>query len=259
MLRFERHAKILQLVRERDFVENDELSEIFGVTTATIRRDAKILKEQGLVSVDHGGISVIDYLKAYVEPAHETKIYLNIEKKKAIADTACKLINEGETVILDSGTTNLQIAKRLKNRQFKHITIVTADLKIANELCVEDNVKLIMLGGTVRKLNYSTYGPFAEQTLKQIKADKFFLGIDSICLGYGITNIIQEEVPLKQLSISLSDEVIAVADSSKFETHVTYKICTIDEIDYLITDSDLDMKIISEIEKKGVKLISVNS
>jgi len=240
MLRAERQAKILQIVRERGFVENDELATLFNVTPTTIRRDLKDLNKQNLIHIDHGGLSVPDYLGEYVEPEYETKMYVNIDRKKAIAKAAAAYVKDGDTIILDSGTTNFQIAKALKNKTVKHLTVVTCDIKAASELCCEEHIDVIVLGGLLRTSYYSTYGPFAEYVLKQMKADKLFLGIDAANMEDGITNVVLEEVPIKQQAMQISKEIFVVADSSKFGVDAPYKVCTWDYINHVITDRAID-------------------
>src|SRR3990172_5212933 len=122
MIKIERQAKILQTIRERGFVENEELARSFAVTSATIRRDLKSLSEQGLVRIDHGGASVTGLIDSFVEPLYETKVYLNYEAKRAIGLAAAAMVQEDEVIILDSGTTNAQIAHSLRTLRPKHLT-----------------------------------------------------------------------------------------------------------------------------------------
>lgn len=236
MLRVERQAKILQIVRERGFVENEELASAFGVTSATVRRDLKSLSKQGLVRLEHGGSSVTGLIDNYVEPLYETKVYLNLEAKLAIGQAAAALVQEEDVIILDSGTTNAQIARSLRTLRPKHLTVVTCDLMVANELCPDPSIDVILLGGILRRSFYSTYGPYAEAVLKNLKAHKFFLGIDAASQEFGITNIVLEEVPIKQLSIQNSDQVIMVADASKLGKEALHRVCDWDSIDMVITD-----------------------
>ena len=259
MLRAERQAKILQIVRERGFVENDELAKIFGVTPTTIRRDLKELNKQNLIHIDHGGLSVVDYLGEFVEPEYETKMYVHLEKKKAIAKEAIEYIEEGDTLILDSGTTNLQIAKALKTKKHKKITVVTCDIKAASELCCEEAIEVIVLGGILRTSYYSTYGPYAEYILKQIKADKLFLGIDAANIDFGVTNLVLEEVPIKQQAINICKKVFMVADSAKFGIDASYKVCSWNSIDCVITDDEISNEYKSFFEKNNIHFDLVNS
>ena len=122
MIRIERHAKILQIVKERGFIENDELAEIFKVSIVTIRRDLKALSSQNLVKLEHGGVAAADYIDGIIEPLYETKAYIHSDRKQAIGIAAAELIKEGDTVILDSGTTTACIARNLKNSKLSNFT-----------------------------------------------------------------------------------------------------------------------------------------
>jgi DeoR family fructose operon transcriptional repressor len=237
MLRIERQAKILQVIRERQFIENSELTRLFDVTQATIRRDIKTLSEQGLVQMDHGGVSAESLSRVDHEPLYETKVFVNHIAKLAIGATGAALVHDGDTIILDSGTTNAVIARALIDARLKNLTVITCDIMIAKDLCPQPDVNVIVLGGLLRKSYYSTNGSYTEYILKSIHANKYFLGIDCADTEHGITNIVLEEVPIKQLQIQISDEVILVADSTKFNKIATHRVCTWSSISKVITDS----------------------
>ncbi len=236
MLRAERQAKILQMIRERGYIQNDELASLLDVTQATIRRDLKSLNEQRLIRQDHGGAYSIDALDGSVEPLYETKVYVNREAKRLIGAAAAALIGDDDTVMLDSGTTNAEIAQSLLGTSLHNLTVVTCDLIVAKLLCPEPNINVLLLGGMLRKSFYSAYGPYTESVLRNIHANKFFLGIDAASISHGVSNIVLEEVPVKQLMIQNSDQVIMVADGSKFGKNAPYKICSWDAVDQIITD-----------------------
>jgi DeoR/GlpR family transcriptional regulator of sugar metabolism len=258
MLRAERQANILQLIRERGFVKNETLASIFKVTQATIRRDLKALKEQSLIRLDHGGSYDVDFLASGSEPVYETKVYVNKERKRLIAQKAVDLIKDNETIILDSGTTNAQIAHNLRNQHFENVTVVTCDIVVANTLGSVKNINVLVLGGILRKSYYSLYGPYTEMALKNIRANKLFLGIDAASMDVGVSNIVLEEVPVKQLMIQNSDQVVMVADSSKFGVNAPYKVCPWEDIDYVITDDCIEKNYIEFFTNQGISPILVN-
>jgi DeoR/GlpR family transcriptional regulator of sugar metabolism len=254
MLRVERQAKILQIIRERNFVENDELAQLFDVTQATIRRDLKELSQQNLIRLDHGGSFSNDLLDTSVEPLYETKVFVNHEQKQAIGRAAADLVRDGDAIILDSGTTNACIAHHLRHFHYKKLTVITCDLMVAKELCPEPNIDVVMLGGVLRKSFYSAYGPYTEYFLKNLKANKAFLGIDAANKENGIFNFVLEEVPIKQLMIENSDEVIMVSDSSKFGKNALYKVCSWDVIDQVITDECISQEYIDFYKQNDIKV-----
>jgi DeoR/GlpR family transcriptional regulator of sugar metabolism len=239
MLRAERQAKILQTIRERGVVENEELSKIFDVSLATIRRDLKTLSDQRLIKLDHGGSTITDYLDSMGEPLYETKVYINEDCKAAIGAAAAQMIQNGDTIILDSGTTNAQIARHLRQRKLRQIEVITCDLMVAKELGDDPNISVLVLGGLMRKSYYTTYGPYTEQVLRNIQANKTFLGVDAVSKERGVSNIVLEEVPVKELSIRASEQVIMVADSTKFGKSATYRVCGWDAINIVITDDGI--------------------
>jgi DeoR/GlpR family transcriptional regulator of sugar metabolism len=258
MLRVARQAKILQIINERGFVENEELARLYNVTQTTIRRDLLALAEQKLIKLDHGGSFSMDLLDTTVEPHYETKVFVNNEKKRAIGMAAANLVRDDDSIFLDSGTTNAQIAHSLKHAQLKNVTVITCDLMVAKELCSEPNFTVLMLGGVLRKSYYSAYGPFTEYIIKNLTARKFFLGIDAADKDNGIFNYVLDEVPIKQLMIEKSDEVIMVSDSSKLGKKALYKVASWETIDRVITDQCVGQEFLDSFIQKNVKVTVVS-
>lgn len=236
MLRIERQAKILQMIREREFVENSDLARHFDVTLATIRRDLRTLSEQNLIRQEHGGSSLVNPLDDPVEPSYATKVFVNHDAKLAIGIAAAGMVSDGDSIVLDSGTTNSMIAQSLRGTSLKNLTIITCDILVAKELCFEQNINVIVLGGQLRKSYFSTYGLYTEMVLRNLRANKYFLGIDAANPD-GITNIVLEEVPIKKLMMEISSSVILVADSSKFGKMAPHRLCEWDSISQIITDT----------------------
>jgi DeoR family transcriptional regulator, fructose operon transcriptional repressor len=259
MLRVERQAKILQLIHERGFVQNEELAQVFEVTQATIRRDLKSLNQQNLIRLDHGGSYDIGLMESPGEPLYETKAYVNLERKRLIGKMAAEMVRDQETIILDSGTTNAQIAKSLRKTQLKDVTVVTPDLMVAKELCPEEQFHVVVLGGLLRRYYYSLYGPFTLAILKNIQANKVFLGIDAASLDTGISNLVLDEVPVKQLMIANSQQVIVVSDGSKFDRFAPYHVCMFDAVDHVISDDCLNVRYEEFFLSQGIGLDLVHA
>jgi DeoR family transcriptional regulator, aga operon transcriptional repressor len=239
MLKIERQAKILQMIREREYVENSELARYFDVTLATIRRDIKSLSEQGLIRQDHGGSTLSNPLEDTVEPSYATKVFVNHEAKLVIGRAAAAMVCDGDSVVLDSGTTNAAIAQCLRGTGLKNLTIITPDILVAKELCFEANINVVLLGGQLRKNYYSTYGTYTEMVLRNLRANKYFLGIDAANKD-GVTNIVLEEIPIKKLMIEISHQTIMVADSSKFDKMAPHRLCSWVSISKVVTDTSID-------------------
>lgn len=240
MLQAERQSKILKIIRERGFATNKELQEIFKVTPITIRRDIKELSKQNLIKQVHGGAAdITESGMMTTEPLYKTKLYLNVEKKQAIGKAAAEFIDSGDTVMLDTGTTTMQIALRIKKKRLENLTVLTNDIKISNELCEVEHIKVFVLGGELRKSLYSLSGTFTVNFLKDLKADKLFLAADAISKNNGISNANMEDVPVKQAMIENSAYVILVADSTKFGKDAFCRVCGWDKINRIITDDGL--------------------
>ena len=254
MIRIERHAKILQLIKERGFIENDKLADIFNVSIVTIRRDLKVLGRQNLVKLEHGGVAAADYIDGIVEPLYETKAYINSDQKYAIGMAAAKLIAEGDTVILDSGTTTACIARHLKNSKFNNVTVITNDLIIGKELCPHPGISVVVVGGILRRSYYTAYGHFTEQFLKNLKAHKAFLGLDAASITRGISALQLEEITVKHSMMEISDEVILTADASKFGIDATYKICDWNVIDRVVTDNSIGQDFVEFFHSKNINV-----
>ncbi len=258
MFKAERHAKILQEVRERGFIENSELAATYRVSSITIRRDLRTLCSQKLIKLEQGGAARVDYLVSATEPLYETKAYMNADRKAAIGAAAAELVTDGDTIILDSGTTTLRVAQALKGVSFRHLRIFTSDIMIAKELCPIAAFDVIVLGGLMRTSYYNVYGTIAETALKMLKADKMFLGIDAATAKRGISNLQLEEIGVKLKMMEISDEVIAVADSSKFGIEAPYQLCSWSAVSAVVTDDEIDKKFLDLFDSLSIRAYKVS-
>lgn len=232
MLQLERQKRILEYINAKKSVRNKDLSKIFKISMVTIRADISDLDLHGLIVKVHGGaLSVQDRLN--LEIPYQSKNKQHSEEKKIIGALAAGMIEENDVIILDSGTTTLEIAKRVKH---KNVTIITNDIIIGMTLVSNSKVTLVMTGGEVVPFVYTLYGSEAVSFLHRIKANKLFLGCDAFHCESGISNRTLQEVAVKQAMIAASSKVIAVADSSKLGHEVFAHTCSIDRIDILITD-----------------------
>ena len=255
MLRAERQAKILQMVRDKSFIESDELIRLFETSHVTIRRDLVNLADQGLIRLEHGGATSINYPEGIPEPLYETKLYFRADEKSAIAKHALALIKDGDILFLDSGTTNFRLAAALKGTKLGKLTIITTDLMVAKELSGQPKIETILLGGILRTSFYNVYGPYTEMVLGNLKANKFFLGFDGASIKRGPSNTVLEEVPIKQKMIIGSDETIALADSTKFGVDAPYSICGWDRVNRVITDNSVNQQYRDYFKEHGIDLM----
>jgi len=239
MLKGARQAKILQLVREEGQVSNEGLGRLFGVSGATIRRDLRELANRGLLEAEYGGAVDVNWSSGADEPLYQAKMQLNFDAKRRIGMEALAHVRDGDTIMLDSGSTTFQVAVGLKHSRIQNLTVVTSDIKIAGELgdTENSNLTLVVTGGIARTSRYTLYGPFAEATLRNLHAHTAFLGADGAVVERGILNANLDEVPTKQLLIEQSDRVIVLADSSKFGKNFPFRVCGWDKVDTVITES----------------------
>ncbi len=248
----ERRADILQMLNQKERVMISEFCEKYGLSEVTIRKDLEILKNRNLLLRIRGGAiripSMVDDLN---DPKVGHKKLFHFKQKKAIGRYAATLINENETIILDSGTTTMQIAKNL--HEFQSLTIVTNSIDIALEVSKYNRFNVILLGGHLRSVSLSTVGPLAESVLKVCYCDKLFLGVDSFSLEKGISTPNFEEANINQTMISMAKECIAVFDSSKFNKRSFAFIANLQDIDAIVTDDDVPMEELNELKKNHIK------
>ena len=255
LLAEERRRKILMLLETEGRVTVNDLVRRFDVSTVTMRADLDILAENGALVRSHGGAvrrldPVQDYSVAFKETMHHAE-------KVRIGQAAAGLLKPNQTIILDSGTTTLQVARHIKQQKLKGLTVVTNALNIANELVDAPNVSLIMLGGILRQVSNSFVGPQAERMLAALHADHLFLGVDGLDLEVGPTTPDILEAELNSLMIAVSTEVTIVADSSKIGRRSLSTIGSLSAIHRLITDDRIAPEAAQAIQARGLELIVV--
>jgi DeoR family transcriptional regulator of aga operon len=244
---------ILELLAERGKVGVSELSRLFNTSGVTIRNDLNDLHRQGLLLRAHGGAVKMEPVS--VDPSLQFKAEQHAAEKRRIGAAAAELINDGESIILDSGTTTQQIARHIIGK--KDLKIITNGLNVVLELLGSKDIQLILLGGMVRQNSYSAVGHFAEEMLGHLSADKLFLAVDAFDLDFGLSTPNLEESKVNQVMVRIAREVILVADSSKFGKRSLSRIVPLSKIDKIITDHGLPEKTQDELRARGIELIVV--
>jgi DeoR family transcriptional regulator of aga operon len=248
----ERRKSILNQINETGQVLVQELSRQFEVSEVTIRNDLKQLEKKDMLIRARGGAMRIDR-GVGMDYRLSQKDKLHIKEKARIGKKAGQLINEGDTIILDSGTTTMEIAKNID--QINDITIICNALNIVSHLLQLKNVNLIIPGGYLRKNSLSLVGPLAEKNLQNLYVDKVFIGVDGFDTRHGIYTPNIEEAHFGEIMIKISKEVIVVCDSSKFLRRSLAFICGIDKIHYVITDDGIPEEDKKRLEDTGIKVI----
>ncbi|WP_298713495.1 MULTISPECIES: DeoR/GlpR family DNA-binding transcription regulator [Chitinophaga] len=247
----ERHQLILQELQEKGKVDIQELSEMLQVSGVTIRKDLKLLEEKKLLFRTKGGGSTQNPY-AIERPINE-KEFIRMEEKKKIARAAMELIGHNDSIIIGSGTTVFELARIL--HPSKHITVITPALKVALELCNRPNVDVLQIGGLIHQSSSAAAGSFAERLLDDISCGVLFVGVDGIDpeFGLSITNLAEASLNMKM--IGLAQTVVVMADSSKFDRRGIGRICSLEQVDYILTDNQVDSATVQMLQDRGVKVI----
>ena len=230
----ERKTAILNLLSRNQRLTVTDAALELNVSESTIRRDLQDLEEQGLLKRTHGGAVPIEL--ASFEPSVQEKSLLFLKEKSDIASLALKFIGPGDTIILDAGTTTLEIARQLPDIP---LTAVTNSLEISLELAKRKKVSPVVIGGELRSTTGALVGAFSDLILSRLNADKLFLGANGVHLTRGITTANSLEAATKQAMIRAAREVYLVVDHSKLEQVHMVQVCDINEVDYLLSDRTL--------------------
>ena len=247
----ERRHRILDLLREQGRVTVEALAGRFETSAVTIRSDLAALESAGALERTHGGalLSRDDHDRPLA-----LKRTLHHAEKVRIAKAAMALIRDGETLILDSGTTTAEIAKQIRKLEGCSLNVITNALNIATLLADVPFVRLIMPGGILRPESNSLSGHMAEAALADLQADRLFLGADGLDPERGVMTPHLPEAQLNAKMIAISRQVIAVADSSKLMRRNISLIARVDQLHMLITDSGAHPDVVAELERRGVEV-----
>lgn len=236
MLSEERYEKIRNMIKEKGFVKVTELTEAFGVSIETVRRDLFFLESKGLLKRIHGGAAGPEKTHEFQDLSH--RVHLQSEEKKKLAGIAVSLIKENDIIAIDSGSTAIEFAEALKEK-LHALTVVTSSVSVFNILRENPDYQLIVIGGQYHKSEDAFYGPLAENQLRNLSVCKSFIFPSGVSLKYGITDYLVEFVPLQKAYLEIAEQSIIMADSSKFETSAFIKICDLDANYIYITDDKL--------------------
>ncbi len=226
----ERQRRILSLLGAEGGLRTYELAKRLGVSEATVRRDLADLAKRGLVERTHGGALPLR-MGAAAEPPFDLKARRKVAEKERIAARAAALVPERATVIIDSGTTALMLARKLVDRR---ITVIALDLMVAEELA-RGEPEVWLIGGRARNGLFSLVGPWAEAMLAEVHADMFFLGADAVD-EEAVTNATVEEAAVKRRAVAAAEATYLIADHSKFGRRALAKVVGLERLAGVITD-----------------------
>jgi DeoR family transcriptional regulator of aga operon len=251
----ERRRLIVGLVEQHGKVTVDDLAALFDISPVTIRSDLDALARSATIVRSHGGA-----LPALVEPEDSplsTKEMRRDGKKWRIGQAAARLVKDGETIILDSGSTTLEIARAIRQRKLNELTVITNGLQIAFELSAISFIRVIMLGGLLQPSSLSFAGLGAEQLLSQLSIDRLFLGVDGIDPEVGVTTLDPQEALLNALMIRVSREVVGVFDVSKLGQRSLSVIAPVSALNIAITEKKANAKFVQAMTDKGIRVVLV--
>jgi len=247
----DRRTDILKQLEKNDQVDVLDLSRQFKVSEVTIRKDLKYLEMKNILIRSRGGAMKQSLIN--VDLSIYDRRRQNIKLKEAIGSAAADMIFSGETVLLDTGTTIMQIARHLPKKI--NITVITNSVDITFRLAEYPNIRVIMPGGILRRNSLALVGEQAAESLRGFYCDKYFLSADGIDIERGMMTTNIEEASLARINIKNSRKVIALIDSSKFHSKGITTIAPLKEIDTLITDSGIPEDILEKIKSLGVFVI----
>ena len=245
LLPAQRRQEILRAVRSGTAHVSD-LAESFGVSEMTVRRDLGALARDGKLERVHGGA-----VDASGEPGFSQIEVERFDIKDRLGAAAAAMVSDGQTVMIDIGTSTLQFARHLHG---KKITVVTTNLAVVEELVPDPDIELVLPGGIVRRNYRSLVGVLAEDSLRQIKSDILFLGTSGVDVDMGVWDTTMVEVPIKRLMIAGAEEVVLIADTAKFAMTGMVRVCGPESIDHIVTDAPLPAACRSAVDAAGIEV-----
>jgi DeoR/GlpR family transcriptional regulator of sugar metabolism len=248
MLPRQRHELILRTLRREGPAAVRVLAERLGVSQATVRRDLVQLHRDGLLTRVYGGaFSANDNDEPFAQVAT-----VRVREKDAIAARCAELVKDGDTILLDIGTTAHRFARELHGRA---VTVMTSNLAVYEELVDDPDIQLILLGGVVRRSYRSLVGYLTEDALRQVRADRLFLGTSGVRPDGQVMDTTYVEVPIKRAMIAAADQVVLLADAGKFPGTGIARVCGPRELHAVVTNAPADPATRAALTDAGVEVI----
>ena len=245
-----RRSEIIEKVRMYRMVKVQDLMKEYNVSIETIRRDLEYLENEGYLKRVYGGAVLPGFYGQ--EPDFTHREIVNYEEKIAIGTKTATMINDGDTLMMDVGTTVLEVANCLRDK--KNLTVITNSTLIASKMATYNDCRVILLGGDLRPGELSVSGILAEQNLDRYYANKMIMGVGGITLANGITDYHSGEASVRRKMLDRSERVIAVADCCKFGVTALNAICPISRLSGIVTDWTLPHETIKEYKDGGITL-----
>ena len=254
MTKEERYNLILDTLIKRDQIQVTDLAALLNVSSVTIRKDLTELEKANRLYRSHGKAILIN---PYINnrSVSEKEKLCTVEKHR-IGEYAASRISADDSIIIGPGSTTAAFARCIQPRN--RLTAITSSLQVADVLAGVSGVEIIMLGGIIRQSSRSVVGRSAEQMLSDFSCSQLFLGVDGIDLEFGITNADMREAELNRAMMRATQKTVVLADSSKFRRRGFSKICGMDEVDLIITDSNIPDRVARRMEELGIEYVVVD-
>ena len=251
MLAIERRREILSRIEADGKVLVSELAKDFSVTEETIRRDLERLDKEGLVSKTYGG--AVSKQNAALDLPYKIRIGVNVEEKQRISDKAASLIHDGERIMLDASSTAIYIVKKLKSK--KNLTVITNSVEILLELADKPDWTVLSTGGVLKEGALSLTGSSAEKMISAYHVDTAICSCKGVDAEFGITDSNEKDSLIKQAMFAAADRRILAADTGKLDRKAFVKVCDLEDIDVLVTDTAPDEKWTERCRSLGIETV----
>jgi DeoR family transcriptional regulator, fructose operon transcriptional repressor len=237
VLAVERRRRILRSLERSPAITTDEFAAELGVSPETVRRDLIELERRGMLRRVHGGAASLarPATLTLAEPEYSERVLEQSDAKRAIGAAAAALVLPGQTVVIDVGTTSLEVARALPPDL--HATIATPSLLVAAELSTRPHVQVLMAGGRVRPGDLACSGAETVDFFRDLHAEIAFLGSGAVSPAVGLTDYNRDEVPTKRVIVANAKQVLVLADSSKFDRAAPYRVCDLSDVDGIVTEA----------------------
>lgn len=245
----ERQQLILKRLDARGQITISDLSRRLSVSEMTIRRDLDQLEAEGLLRRTHGGAARAH--SSSFEPPFAMRAHLNTEAKRAIAASVAEQLSDGQTLILDGGTTGTAIAEEIAGR---NLTVCALNLRVAEILVTAPDTRVMIPGGFIRHGELSISGPAAERTLGDHRFDTYVMTVSAIDVTTGLTEWNVDDAAIKRSALAASARCVVACDSSKFGRTAFARIAGLDAADLIVTDADIDAMHRRELSAGGATL-----
>ncbi len=250
----ERHARILEIMHQKGSVSVGALAELLKVSEVTIRKDLSALEQQNKLYRAHGSAILIS---PYISDRHvNEKEKHNVAEKRAIGLRAAQAITPDDSIIIASGTTMLSFAREIVPQG--KLTAITSAVPVASILSNKTGIEVVQLGGILRDSSVSVVGHFAKEMLRNFSCSKLYVGVDGIDPDFGLTTTNLMEAELNRAMMNAAQKTIVLADSTKFGRRGFSKIFDLEEVDEIITDSNVNPRFLQELRERGIEVTVVD-